>query len=153
MDMRAVADPYFAESGGGTLAPVDGYVTETFCRRSRYFRPENGMRIDAVRDEIELPALVKAVFPVAASEDRLDAEAIVFVRSRSQDLRAIRDRALFELAYSSGLRLSELSGLDLDAIDPVAGEVRVLGKGAMTGDASRDHQEDHGREQPGSVKR
>ena len=35
------------------LPPVDGYVTETFCRRSRYFRPENGMRIDAVRDEID----------------------------------------------------------------------------------------------------
>ena len=34
------------------LPPVDGYVTETFCRRSRYFMPENGMRIDAVRDEI-----------------------------------------------------------------------------------------------------
>jgi adenine-specific DNA-methyltransferase len=30
-----------------------GYVTETFCERSRYFRPENGMRIDAIRAEIE----------------------------------------------------------------------------------------------------
>ena len=28
---------------------------------------------------------------------------------------AVRDRALFELAYSSGLRLSELAGLDLVA--------------------------------------
>jgi adenine-specific DNA-methyltransferase len=37
----------------GDLAPVDGYVTETFCRRSRYFRPENGMRIDAAREEID----------------------------------------------------------------------------------------------------
>jgi adenine-specific DNA-methyltransferase len=35
------------------LPPVDGYVTETFCRRSRYFKPENGMRIDAVRHEID----------------------------------------------------------------------------------------------------
>ncbi|HEX3980110.1 MAG TPA: DNA adenine methylase, partial [Acidimicrobiales bacterium] len=31
----------------------EGYVTETFCRASRYFRPENGARIDAVRDAIE----------------------------------------------------------------------------------------------------
>jgi adenine-specific DNA-methyltransferase len=30
-----------------------GYVTETFCRQARYFRPENGARIDAVRDAIE----------------------------------------------------------------------------------------------------
>jgi adenine-specific DNA-methyltransferase len=35
------------------LPPLDGYVTETFCRRSRYFRPENGMRIDAARAEID----------------------------------------------------------------------------------------------------
>jgi adenine-specific DNA-methyltransferase len=35
------------------LAGVEGYVTETFCRRSRYFQPFNGMRIDAIRDAIE----------------------------------------------------------------------------------------------------
>jgi adenine-specific DNA-methyltransferase len=31
----------------------DGYVTETFCRQARYFQPHNGMRIDAIRDEID----------------------------------------------------------------------------------------------------
>lgn len=41
----------------------------------------------------------------------------------------IRDRAMFELLYSSGLRLAELVGLDLGALDARAGEVRVLGKG------------------------
>ncbi|MGH3412605.1 MAG: DNA adenine methylase [Marmoricola sp.] len=30
-----------------------GYVTETFCRKSRYFMPHNGERIDAIRDRIE----------------------------------------------------------------------------------------------------
>ncbi len=35
------------------LPGVDGYVTETFCRRARYFRPENGMRIDAIRAAID----------------------------------------------------------------------------------------------------
>ncbi len=30
-----------------------GYVTRTFCEQARYFRPENGRRIDAVRDAIE----------------------------------------------------------------------------------------------------
>ena len=29
-----------------------GYVTDMFCRRSRYFQPKNGMRIDAIRDAI-----------------------------------------------------------------------------------------------------
>jgi integrase/recombinase XerC len=42
----------------------------------------------------------------------------------------IRDRAMFELFYSSGLRLAELVGLDLQALDMEAAEVRVLGKGS-----------------------
>jgi len=41
----------------------------------------------------------------------------------------VRDRAMWELFYSSGLRLSELTGLDLSALDLRQGQVRVLGKG------------------------
>ena len=36
-----------------SLPPRDGYFTETFCRRSRYFHPRNGARIDAIRDAID----------------------------------------------------------------------------------------------------
>ncbi|WP_281983225.1 tyrosine recombinase XerC [Azonexus hydrophilus] len=41
-----------------------------------------------------------------------------------------RDAAMFELLYSSGLRLAELVGLDRDALDGILheGDVRVLGK-------------------------
>ncbi|CAE6884778.1 site-specific tyrosine recombinase [Ectopseudomonas oleovorans] len=42
---------------------------------------------------------------------------------------ARRDQAMLELFYSSGLRLSELVGLDLDGLDLNAGLVRVRGKG------------------------
>ena len=64
--------------------------------------------------------------PAALSPD----EAVRLVTIEGSDPLTLRDRALFELAYSSGLRLSELAGLDLDAVDAAAGEVRVLGKGA-----------------------
>jgi integrase/recombinase XerC len=64
--------------------------------------------------------------PAALSPD----EAVRLVAIEGDDALAVRDRALFELAYSSGLRLSELAGLDLDAVDAAAGEVRVTGKGA-----------------------
>ncbi len=43
---------------------------------------------------------------------------------------ALRDRAMLELFYSSGLRLSELAGLTIDRVDWTSGEVRVWGKGA-----------------------
>lgn len=46
----------------------------------------------------------------------------------------VRDRAMFELFYSSGLRLSELTGLDLADIDLRSGNVRVTGKGNKTRD-------------------
>lgn len=42
---------------------------------------------------------------------------------------ARRDQAILELFYSSGLRLSELVGLDLDRLDLADGSVRVIGKG------------------------
>ncbi|MEH6689464.1 MAG: tyrosine recombinase XerC [Halopseudomonas sabulinigri] len=44
----------------------------------------------------------------------------------------IRDQAMLELFYSSGLRLSELAGLDVADLDLQEGEVRVLGKGNKT---------------------
>jgi integrase/recombinase XerC len=64
--------------------------------------------------------------PAALSPD----QAVRLVAIEGDDPLAVRDRALFELAYSSGLRLSELSGLDVAAVDLPAGEVRVWGKGA-----------------------
>ncbi|MFZ5723614.1 MAG: tyrosine recombinase XerC [Pseudomonadota bacterium] len=45
---------------------------------------------------------------------------------------AARDRAMFELMYSAGLRLAELVSLDCDDIDLRAGEVVVTGKGRKT---------------------
>ena len=44
----------------------------------------------------------------------------------------LRDRAMFELAYSGGLRAEELVGLDDADLDPDAEEIRVTGKGGRT---------------------
>src|SRR5262245_35236551 len=44
-------------------------------------------------------------------------------------LRGRRDRAMLEVLYSSGLRVSELVGLDWEHVDAEAGLLRVLGKG------------------------
>jgi integrase/recombinase XerC len=42
---------------------------------------------------------------------------------------AIRDRALVEVAYAAGLRISEIAGAELSSLDLRRGEIRVLGKG------------------------
>jgi site-specific recombinase XerD len=44
----------------------------------------------------------------------------------------LRDRAMFEVAYGSGLRAEELVNLDLTDLDPDAEELRVTGKGSKT---------------------
>jgi adenine-specific DNA-methyltransferase len=56
---------------------VDGYVTETFCRRSRYFQPHNGRRIDAVRDALEADYRDTWLYPILLTSlleaaDRVD---------------------------------------------------------------------------------
>jgi integrase/recombinase XerC len=51
---------------------------------------------------------------------------------RVDDTLSARDKAMMELFYSSGLRLSELQGLDVSAVDLQDRTVRVLGKGHKT---------------------
>ena len=45
-----------------------GYFTEVFCERARYLRPENGARVDAIRDAIEERHRDSPLYPSAAHE-------------------------------------------------------------------------------------
>ncbi len=59
------------------LPGVDGYFTETFCVRSRFFQPHNGRRIDAIRPEIDRVAddpIERAILLTSLMEaaDRVD---------------------------------------------------------------------------------
>ena len=76
--------------------------------------------VDAVRAPKSPKALPKVLSPDEAGR-LLDASG-----DAPLDL---RDQAMFELFYSSGLRLAELAALDLNCLDDIqGGEVRVLGK-------------------------
>jgi adenine-specific DNA-methyltransferase len=60
-----------------SLAPADGWFTETYCRRSRFVQPHNGARIDAMREWIAAAnpePLLAAVLLTALMEaaDRVD---------------------------------------------------------------------------------
>jgi len=70
----------------------------------------------------------KKTLPQALSPD----EAARLMEIPGEDALAVRDKAMFELFYSSGLRLAELTGLAPDDIDFSDATVRVTGKGAKT---------------------
>lgn len=64
--------------------------------------------------------------PTVLSSDEVDRLLACSERTTPQGL---RDRAMLELLYASGLRVSELVGLRLADLDLAVGVVRVLGKG------------------------
>ncbi len=87
-------------------------LRESFCRHdpAAGIRPPKGPR--------KLPK----VLDVDRAQQLLDSPV-------ADDFSACRDHAILELLYSSGLRLSELVGLNLTDIDLAQGLVLVLGKG------------------------
>ena len=71
----------------------------------------------------------KKALPAVLSPD----QAHALLEADADGLLELRDRAIFELCYSSGLRLAEVAGLDRGvAPDLAAGEVTVTGKRAKT---------------------
>jgi len=83
VDSDPRADPALAAAASvavdrlNALPGRPGYVTATFCESSRYFRPENGARIDAVRDAIEVGYAGSDLWPVLLTSlleaaDRVD---------------------------------------------------------------------------------
>ena len=56
-------------------------------------------------------------------------QAVKLVALEGDDALTVRDRAMLELFYSSGLRLSELTGMNVPDLDLRAGTVSVIGKG------------------------
>jgi integrase/recombinase XerC len=69
---------------------------------------------------------VRRSLPTHLSLDDVDRLLAV---AHGDSLLGLRDRAMLELLYSSGLRVSELTGLDWEQLDPESASVRVLGKG------------------------
>ena len=116
---RFIAQLHARGLGGRSLARMlsawRGYYRWLGRRGDAQCNPAEGVRAPK-----SAKALPKVLSPDEASRllDRVCDELI-----------DVRDQAMFELFYSSGLRLAELAALDIDSLtDLVAGEVRVLGK-------------------------
>ena len=135
---------FLAVAGGGGVAAVQAETIRHWLRT-----------LDGAAERSSIArklAAVRGLFRFLADDGRLRADPTVGIATprtrrrlpvhltlddvdrllaapRADTLAGRRDRAIFELLYSSGLRVSELTGLDWDHLDPDAGLVRVLGKG------------------------
>jgi site-specific recombinase XerD len=80
-----------------------------------------------------IPRRLPKVLEVEQIERLLDAVDAVDAGARraspAASAIALRDRAIVEVAYAAGLRISELASAELGSLDLRRGEVRVLGKG------------------------
>ena len=85
-----------------------------------------GIREDDFTTLLAGPKLARRI-PQTLSEDEVSR---LLAAPQAGDARALRDRALLELFYSSGLRASELAGLMLQQVDLEHGFIRVFGKGS-----------------------
>ncbi len=91
----------------------------------RYLVRYGKAEANPARDVESIPGTRK--LPEFLFEDEM---AAFIASAEGDDYGAARDRALFETLYSTGCRVSEMTGMTLDALDLQAGKVRVRGKGA-----------------------
>ncbi|NMO90013.1 tyrosine-type recombinase/integrase [Actinomycetospora sp. TBRC 11914] len=82
-----------------------------------------GARLASPRAHHRLPAVLRADQAAAALDNAARGAA-------ERDPVALRDHLLLELLYATGIRVSELCGLDVDDVDDARRTLRVLGKGA-----------------------
>ena len=119
---RFIATLHSKGLGGKSLARMlsswRGFFTFLVNRKGYSNNPVIGLRA---------PKSPKAL-PQALSIE----QTIKLVDIKEDDFLSVRDHAILELFYSSGLRLSELVNLNIDTLDFIEGTVEVTGKGNKT---------------------
>jgi integrase/recombinase XerD len=109
--------PLAANSAARAVVAVRGFHRFLLREGSTTSDPARGVR----------PPPPPKRLPKAISVE--DVAALLAAAGAEETPRALRDRALLELLYGSGARISEAVGLDVDELDLGAGTVRLLGKG------------------------
>lgn len=94
-----------------------------WASRNDLLAADPGPRLSAPRPHRTLPAVLRTDQAGAAM-------AVAEVGAEQGDPVALRDQAVVELLYATGVRVAELCGLDLDDVDYSQRVIRVLGKGS-----------------------
>ncbi|HKA15009.1 MAG TPA: tyrosine-type recombinase/integrase, partial [Myxococcota bacterium] len=92
-----------------------------FAGASGAFRADPRRGVDSPRVDRTLPRILR----------RDETAALIEAAGRGEGPLAVRDRAMLEVLYGAGLRVSELVGLPRAGVDPRGGWLRVLGKGRV----------------------
>lgn len=136
--------PSIAAGGKSTLAKVDqnvirGYLSTLFGKNNpasiarklasmrsflKYWIKKGAISSNPAQ-EIATPKVPKQL-PKFLTVDEINT---LLQGPGGQDILSLRDKAMMEVMYSSGLRVSELVGLDTDHVSLGDGVVKVLGKG------------------------
>ncbi|PWB48218.1 MAG: site-specific tyrosine recombinase XerD [Nitrosomonadales bacterium] len=106
-------------------ATTSSRLLSSLRRFYRYQLRQGKIRTDPTL-QIEMPKLPRAL-PKSLSE--ADVEALLNAPDVAQTL-GLRDRAMLETLYATGLRVSELVALPLQGLSLEMGVVRVMGKGS-----------------------
>jgi integrase/recombinase XerD len=129
-----VTEPIVAEFLAVLRAGEDGYPPLAASSAARALVAARGLHRFAVRDgqlttdvahHVHPPAPPRRL-PKALPLDRVEA---LIAACPTEELLGVRDRALLELLYSTGARISEAVGLDLDDVDLADRSAVVHGKG------------------------
>jgi integrase/recombinase XerD len=129
---RALADvgesdvtDYVAHLKAGGLAPATVKRSIVAVRALHRFRVTEGTGEADPSADVAVPRVPRGV-PKALSEDDVERliQAVV-----GDGPATLRDRAILEVLYGAGLRISELVGLSLTDVDLVEGVLRAYGKG------------------------
>ena len=132
-DLSAVSLPVLrswlaTQAGAGaartTLARRTSAIKTFFAWATR-----RGLTATDPSTRLQTPRAHRALPAVLRADQALDAMTAAKSGAAEGDPLALRDRLIVELLYASGIRVSELCGLDLDDVDLSRRLLRVLGKG------------------------
>jgi integrase/recombinase XerD len=134
---------------------MDAYVVDLTSRASEagtLFRPRSIARMvsavrsfhrfllrEGVMDRDPTVGIVPPKLPRSLPRPLSVEDVGAIVDAPPKDVPGLRDRAILELLYGAGLRISELTGLDVDDVDLEEGSVRVVGKGGKERDVPVGH--------------
>lgn len=118
-----------------SAAAAAGVARTTLARRTSALKAftawatRRGLLTGDPAVRLQVPKAHRNLPAVLRQDQALDAMAAAKSGAQQGDPLALRDRLIVEMLYATGIRVSELCGLDIDDVDTAHRLLRVLGKG------------------------